>query len=245
MNRGRVLVDAADNIYYVFEFSPNPTVQKFSREGELLSEFAVEGQAVDLQVQMARRFLAEKSPRRVGGIVTVTSAVIDPMRGRLWIGTNGSSRSGVVYEYSLDGEKLREYAFVLKPTRDVIVGVEEIAVRWPWIYVFTSAGAYRFRADRGSVSDFRVLLEEQGLCPMAQDWPPCRTNCNTPTPDDDQDCKAALQGQISPNVRVIGSSCTNSEAHCSASVTTCDPTNGNQVMHTTMLDCVVGGFLND
>jgi len=244
LNRGRVLVDAADNIYYVFEFAPRPTVQKFSKEGELLSEFVVEGQAVDLQVQMARRFLAAKDPRQVGGVVTIASATLDPVTGHLWIGVNGSSRSGILYEYSPEGEKLREYAFVFRPTFAVLVGLEEVVVRSPWIYVFTPAEAYRFHKGRGAVGDFRVL-EEGDRCPMAQEWSPCSTNCGTPTTEDDKDCKAALQRYVSPTMRVIQNHCTITTTSCYASVTTCDPTDGSQVFHAIELDCNIGEFLSE
>ncbi len=242
LDRGRVLVDAADNIYYVFEFAPHPTVQKFSKEGELLSEFVIEGQAVDLQVQMARRFLAAKDPRQVGGVVTIASATLDPVTGHLWIGVNGSSRSGIVYEYSPEGEKLREYAFVLRPTLAVLVGMEEIVVRSPWIYVFTPAKAYRFHVGRGSIGDFRVLGEGD-RCPMAQEWPSCETNCGTPTSEDDKDCKAALQRHVAPTMRVIQNYCTITTTSCYASVTTCDPADGNQVFHAIELDCNSNGAI--
>lgn len=241
LNKGRVLVDSSDTIYYVFEFALPPTIQKFSKDGELLSEFAIEGPAVDLQVQMARRFLSAKAPSQVGGIVTIAAATIDPTTNRLWMGVNGSSRVGTVYEYSADGKKLREYGFVFKPTGKIVLGMREILVMAPWIYVFEQTGTYRFHMNDRLADGFSAL---EGQCPLEQEWPACRTNSGTPTSDDDQDCQAALRSLLSATARVIGHSCAVTGSSCSASVTTCDTTNGTQAHHTLALDCRIGEFLN-
>jgi hypothetical protein len=64
---------------------------------------------------------------------------------------NGTSKTGVVYEYDANGLKLREYAFVLKGPSGytgVITGVKDLVVRNKWIYLLTWDGqAYRFNVD--------------------------------------------------------------------------------------------------
>lgn len=239
LNQGRVLVDSSDTIYYVFQYAPTPTVQKFSKDGNFISEFAIEGYAIDLQRQMAHGFLATKAPTEIGRIAVITSAAIDPVTNHLWIGMNGSSSSGILYEYDCYGRKVREYALVSKPA-SVILGVKDLLVRPPLIYVFANNAAYRFDLDESRTDDL-ALLQQQDQCPPAQDWPPCTTNCGTTNAADDKDCKAALQQQINQTMRVISSSCTQTQQSCDASVTTCNPQTGEQVMHSITLTCMSGG----
>jgi hypothetical protein len=233
----------------VFQYAPLPTVQKFSREGKFLSEFAVEGYAVERQAEMARRFLSTKSPSRVGGIIVITSATIDPRTGRLWLSTNGPSKSGIVCEYDPVGEKLHEYAFFLDllwPERGYVLYTDDLIVRFPFIYIFTRDRAFRFDL-RNSLSQDNApsLLEKQAPCPAEQTWRDCKTNCGTPSnPGDDKDCKAELaaQVQIGPPVIVVDSSCQESSMKCTASVTTCNTQTGVQVPHGPItLNCESGG----
>jgi hypothetical protein len=67
LNRGKVLVGPSGAFYYVSIFAPVPTVQKFSSEGKLLLEFAIEGSAIDLQLEHAKEFLRSKKTETVGG----------------------------------------------------------------------------------------------------------------------------------------------------------------------------------
>lgn len=146
LNRGKVLVDSADSIYYVRRFAPIPTVQRFSRRGKLLSEYNVAGDAIDLQVEVAQSFLKGRNQTNIGGIGIINSATIDPGTGHVWLCMNGSSDSGVVYEYTPDGKKLHEYSFVVSSpaVTKVITGVNRIIVRAPSIYIFTFSGAFSF-----------------------------------------------------------------------------------------------------
>lgn len=148
LNRGKVVVGPSDVMYFVPKHAPTPSIRKYSSTGQLLSEFVIEGAAINYQLQVANSFLSEKSPNTVGGFHIITSAVVDPVTGHLWIGMNGTSKSGVVYEYNADGEKLREYAFLISPPsglREIITGVRDIVVKTPWIYVLTWEGeVYRF-----------------------------------------------------------------------------------------------------
>jgi len=180
LNRGKVLVDASGAFYYVSIFAPMPTVRKFSSEGKLLLEFAVEGSAVDLQLEHATEFLRSKRIETVGGFHVITSATIDPTTGHLWIALNGSSMhgsvspgSGVAYEYDSNGVKVAEYAFVLTPplsTTGVITDLRDITVEAPWIYVLNSQGeVYRFgmnnklaRQNENANTEHKAALNRRG-----------------------------------------------------------------------------------
>ncbi len=165
LNGGKVVVGPSDVIYFVSKHATAPTIQKYSSTGQLLSELVVEGAAIDYQLDVASNFLSEKDPNTVGGFHIITSASVDPVTGNLWIGMNGTSKAGVVYEYNADGEKLREYAFLTVPPsgpRDIITGVKDLVVKTPWIYILTWGGeVYRFNLGT-SGTRISELQEDNG-----------------------------------------------------------------------------------
>lgn len=149
LNQGKVVVDPSNGvIYFVPTHSLMPSVQKFSSQGELLAEFAVEGEAIDLQAGLTRKLLENKKGDCAEGYTVITSAAVDPTTGHLWLSMNGSSKSGVVYEYSAKGKKLREYAFFLRGeagSYKAITGVKGLAVSSPHVFVLTVEGVvYRY-----------------------------------------------------------------------------------------------------
>lgn len=107
-----------------------PLIQKCAPDGTPLTEIRVEGEAVDVQLAVAERFFNNGRAGQVGGIHILTAAALDRRTGHLWVGMNGPSTAGVVYEYDDRGEKLREYALeVVSPfSRERITGVADIAV---------------------------------------------------------------------------------------------------------------------
>ncbi len=165
-NQGVVAVNQVDNtIYYVFTHALVPTVQRFNKEGELLSEFEVQGAAIDLQAGLTKQILrAKEGENCAGGYTVITSATVDPTTGHLWLGMNGSSKHGTVYEYSPEGTKLKEYAFLLKQPSDlgdIITGINGLVVRAPFIYVLTSQGAvYKFNLEDDVSAKLRALRAE-------------------------------------------------------------------------------------
>lgn len=154
LNRGKVAIGLSDTIYYVSTSAPIPTVRKFSTDGQLLSEFVVGGAAIDYQVKLANDFFRQKQSNAVGGIDIITSATVDPSTGHLWISMNGTSKTGVVYEYDQNGVKVCEYAFASKRPQgysDIITGIKDIVVRDPWIYVLVWDGrVYRFNLNNSA-----------------------------------------------------------------------------------------------
>lgn len=152
-NQGKIAVNQSDGaIYFVPTHALRPVVQKFSGEGELLSEFAVEGEAVNLQSGLTKKLLDNKKDFSCAeGYTVVRSATVDQTTGHLWLGLNGSAKSGVVYEYSPGGEKLREYAFFLPDDSGAyraITGVKAIVVRAPSVFILSDEGAvYRYNLN--------------------------------------------------------------------------------------------------
>lgn len=233
LNGGRVAVGPSDVIYFVPRYAPSPVVQKFSANGRLLSEFAVQGEAVEIQSGASRRYLDVKEPDAVGGLIVVQSAAVDPTTGHLWVCMNGSSKTGVVYEYDADGTKLGEYAFVTDfapgaPTP--ITGVKGIVVKSPVIYVLTTEGVvHRFSlTDRLALTPARsrpasygrrtwglsanwapAPLLPQGFagCPAAEAWSDCGKTCLSGSSPSFVNCKAALEGSLGTGLRIIGSTC--------------------------------------
>ena len=165
-NQGVVAVNEVDNtIYYVFTHALTPTVQHFNKDGELLAEFQVGGAAIDLQTGLTREILRAKAGENcAGGFTVITSATVDPTTGHLWLGMNGSSKHGTVYEYSREGVKLKEYAFLLnQPSSlgDIITGIKGLVVRAPFIYVLTSQGAvYKFNLEHDVSAKLRAQRAE-------------------------------------------------------------------------------------
>ena len=168
-NQGVVAVNQVDNtIYYVFTHALVPTVQHFNKEGELLAEFQVEGAAIDLQAGLTKQILRAKEGENCArGFTVITSATVDPTTGHLWLGMNGSSKQGTVYEYSREGVKLKEYGFLLKqPSNlgDIITGINGLVVRAPFIYVLTSQGAvYKFNQEDNVSPKLRALRAGENI----------------------------------------------------------------------------------
>lgn len=150
LSRGKVLVDSSDTICYVYTYAPIPTVQRFSTKGKLLSEFAIEGTAVDLQIELAQNFLRGRN-KRIGGIGIINSAAIDPVTNDLWVCMNASSDSGVAYRYTSAGTKVQEYRFIVSPgsaPSKIITAAYLITARAPSVCIFTSSGAFSFDMNR-------------------------------------------------------------------------------------------------
>jgi hypothetical protein len=252
LNRGKVVTDSSDNIYFVFKYAPTPRVLKFSGKGKFISEFAIEGDAINLQAELARKYLSAKPSNEVGSIVITNSATIDPSTGHLWICMNGSSRSGLVYEYSPKGKKLREYSFLLTlPSIRPIVPtfVTDILVRDTSICVVVGGGVFSASSNKAlAPGDF---VFPQDACPTQQSWPSCGANCPQGSCPTSRDCKAALQATVGESPYVTGSTCASLGAGqgvpptippkpnggCVATVTVCNPNTGVQTTTTANLDC--------
>lgn len=106
LNRGRVLVDQKDNVYYLFRALPNPTVRKYSADGKLLMEIHPEGTEMPEIRRRAEAKLADTIKKgTISSESTLNAIQIDSATGNIWIAPAGP----IVYVYSPRGQKLAEY----------------------------------------------------------------------------------------------------------------------------------------
>jgi len=155
LNEGRVVVGSGDEIYYVSTYAPRPYVARFSHGGQLLSEFLIEGDAVDLQTGFTTELLNRRA-LCVAGVLIITSASVHPDTGHLWLGMNGLSTQATVYEYDPQtGTKIREYAFLLdsKTRKYNVTHVKDIAVSGDSLSILTWGGTYVFKVSDPLIVD--------------------------------------------------------------------------------------------
>lgn len=220
--RGRVVIDKTDDIYYVFQFIP--LLQKYSAAGKLIFERQVRGEAIDIQQKLAERFLNSKAQGSVGGIDVINSAAVDPETGHLWVCMNGSSVTGVVYEYSKQGEKIREYALRINSPpapKQRITGVRDIALTRSNLYALTTLHQvfiFNIRDESTWNSADSDMTVQDAQCENPQTWPSCPFTCpgltcsgGQPTATSSNsaplDCQTALAATLTPGYVVISSSC--------------------------------------
>lgn len=154
LNEGRVVVGREDQIYYVSTYAPEPYVLRFSSEGQLLGEFQIEGEAVDLQTGFTREFLNRRGFCN-GGVTIITSATVDPETGHLWLGMNSLSTQGTVYEYDQTGTKVREFAFLLNSNNKIqnVTHVKDVVVSGDSLSILTTGGTYAFKLSDVLIAD--------------------------------------------------------------------------------------------
>jgi hypothetical protein len=168
LNKGKFVVTPSSDIYYVYTFSPIPTIQRFSSDGQLLLEFPIEGEAINIQLEKAKEFLDARKPSQIGGIRIINSIAFDSATNHIFIAMNGSahrnqvtSSSGVIYEYDLNGKKLNEYALVSYAESNlpkVIIDVKDIAIKSSSLYVLTTEGKiFRFTLPNTKLDVMKLI----------------------------------------------------------------------------------------
>jgi hypothetical protein len=154
LNEGRVVVGPDDQIYYVSTYAPQPYVLRFSAGGQLLGEFQIEGEAVDLQTGFTREFLNRRG-FCTGGVTIITSASVSLQTGHLWLGMNGLSDQGTVYEYDQTGTKVREFAFLVDSNnkRHNVTHVKDMVINGDSLSILTWGGTYGFKLSDVLIAD--------------------------------------------------------------------------------------------
>jgi len=155
LNEGRVVVGPDDQIYYVSTYAPQPYVLRFSSEGQLLGEFQIEGDAVDLQTGFTTEFINRRGFCNSGGVTIITSASVSSETGHLWLGMNGLSDQGTVYEYEQTGTKVREFAFLVDSNnkRQNLTHVKDMVVTGGSLSILTTGGTYGFNLTDVLIAD--------------------------------------------------------------------------------------------
>jgi hypothetical protein len=155
LNEGRVVVGPDDQIYYVSTYAAQPYILRFSSEGQLVGEFQIEGEAVDLQTGFTTEFINRRGFCNSGGVTIITSASISPETGHLWLGMNGLSTQGTVYEYDQTGTKVREFAFLLNSNNKTqnVTHVKDMVVTGDSLSILTTGGTYGFKLSDVLIAD--------------------------------------------------------------------------------------------
>jgi hypothetical protein len=186
LNEGRVVVGPNDQIYYVSTYAPEPYVLRFSSEGQLLGEFPIEGEAIDLQTGFTREFLNRRQFCN-GGVTIITSATVNSETGHLWLGMNSLSTQGTVYEYDQTGTKIREFAFLLNSNNKIqnVTHVKDVVVSGDSLSIQTTGGTYAFKLSDVLIADaWKVPMKTSdkkptwanSLARIAAFWEPAPVN---------------------------------------------------------------------
>jgi hypothetical protein len=86
LNLGEIASDAEGNLYFAFEYMPEPTVRKYDRFGYLGDEFSPKDQQFEAIAQLARRELAPAKTGKAVAPLEVLSAIgVDPASQEIWI----------------------------------------------------------------------------------------------------------------------------------------------------------------
>jgi hypothetical protein len=238
LNRGRVLVGANDDIYFVTLYASAPTVQRFSRKGKLVSEFSITGASVELQSDLANQFFRVRPSKKYGGVRVIAAASLDASTNHLWIAVNGTSQTGSLYEYTQDGEKVGEYVLDMRLYEPIsLPRVADVGSHGGAVYAIGPRGVHSF-LTKERVAGNILPQTEPPACPQDTGWPTCKTGCNTASTQDDQDCTTALQAVVSTgNTIVVSSTCSQLSESCSLSVRLCNKSTGAQSDHSIDLGC--------
>jgi hypothetical protein len=131
LNAGRLATDAADHIYFAFEYVPEPTIRKYDRYGYAAQEIALSGLKYGPAAQAARREISQQDERNGSPLLrpTVTAIGVDPQTQELWasigpellqFSPDGTRR--VTYRaYTAEGVRVDAAAMVIEPQRLLLV----------------------------------------------------------------------------------------------------------------------------
>jgi hypothetical protein len=142
MNTGHLTTDAAKNLYYSFDYLPEPTFRKFDRSGGfVMFEFTLDTIDVAPQSQALRRELKREIDK--GSVPELQQRIscfaVDPETNRIWMGLGDmiellepDGRQLAEYRvHTPDGGRLTPNSLLIEPTRLIItadpLGVFEFA----------------------------------------------------------------------------------------------------------------------
>jgi hypothetical protein len=87
LNMGTIVVDRADNIYYVFRYMLTPMVRRFKSDGTLTAEWHLDAGEVPEQILAAAKvkYQENKKSGNYGGVQVLTAAAFDEDSKTLWV----------------------------------------------------------------------------------------------------------------------------------------------------------------
>lgn len=86
LSLGQLLSDAAGNLYFAFEYMPEPTVREYDRFGYLLNEWSLNTPDFQPVAQLARREIARAAQGAVISPHQIISALgVDPAGQEVWV----------------------------------------------------------------------------------------------------------------------------------------------------------------
>ncbi len=237
LNRGKVAADSADNIFYVSEFTVNPNIKKFSSDGKLLMQAPIEGDTVNVQRVFGKQLALNAKQDELTGAVLVNTISVDRVTGHLWIGMNGSSKYGSVYQYDSQGNKLSEIALTTRVSTGkaiVSASVKALSVQNNSLFASTEFGTNNY-VPTNTLSNKDINIDQ---CGIPQIWDDCTVTCRSGTSTDTISCKSRLAGSLNISDKVIvAKSCSSGGSRADCSVTLCDKTTGDRTQHSASVEC--------
>jgi len=228
LNSGKIVVGLSDEIYYVFKNSPRPLLLKFSSTGQLIISRKITGEAINIQVERQLQFLhSERMSNRIGGFLIIRSVTVEPETGHVWVAFSGSPTSGVIYEFSPEGVKLRELNLVVNSNRPVYAAGALCMAEGTMYAILDGGQAYAFDLSK-PVNNTEIIRQlDFGGCPASANYD-CSQSCPGAAAKK-ADCKADVDAHKGPDDIVTASDCNTSadpDATCGQAVTFCNTKTG-------------------
>jgi len=86
LNMGRIVVDANDNIYFVFRYLLTPTVRKYTADGKMAAEWHPESAGLEQITERAKKRREADADQETSGVTPVLSAAaFDEETNTLWV----------------------------------------------------------------------------------------------------------------------------------------------------------------
>jgi hypothetical protein len=142
LNIGELATDAAHHLYYAFNYTPEPTVRQFDRNGYsagpdvqyVALEAASQAQAIRREIVKQEKARKAPSFKRI-----LTGVGVDPASGEVWIAVGNTllhfdkdgNRRASYQMYTPEGARLEANTILIEPNRMIIggdpIGIYEFA----------------------------------------------------------------------------------------------------------------------
>jgi len=126
VNIGRVASDPASNIYYSFDFLPEPTVRKYDRYGYAAFEISLDTLDFAPEAEATRREIHRQEEGGTPALKPVLTAIgVDPANQEIWLAARGilmhfdhdGNRVATYRTYTPEGARLEISAILVEPDR--------------------------------------------------------------------------------------------------------------------------------